>query len=252
MRAMQPDDDERGAAYPTAARVSSIQVGLPRRAGSDDAPDGMDRSWTSGIWKEAVNGPVQCGRTNLAGDGQADLRVHGGPDKAVLAYAAAHYPSWRAELTLPGLSAGAFGENLTVEGLTERDVCIGDTVALGTAVLQLSQPRGPCWKLARRWRVADLAARVQRSGRTGWYYRVLEEGEVAPGQRLALIERPCPEWTVARANRVMYDGRDDHAATRALAALPLLSPSWRGTLERRGRDGPERDERPRLVGPNGR
>lgn len=230
--------------------VRSIQVGLPRQAGSPRAADAMDRRWTSGIWKEAVQGPVWCGRTNLEGDGQADLRVHGGLEKAVLAYSGAHYPHWRTELALPGMGPGGFGENLTVEGLTERDVCIGDTVAIGGAVLQLSQPRGPCWKLARRWRMPELAALTQRSGRTGWYYRVLVEGEIAPGQRIALVERPHPEWTVARANTVMYDLRDDVAATLSLAALPLLALSWRRTLGRRGREGVERNDRSRLVGPN--
>lgn len=248
---MRVDDDGRGASFPGSAVVSSIQVGLPRRTGVEDAPEALDRPWTSGIWKDAVATPVWCGRTNLAGDGQADLRVHGGPEKAVLAYAAAHYPLWRAELAIPELGAGGFGENLTVEGLTERDVCIGDTVALGGAVLQLSQPRGPCWKLGRRWRMADLPALTQRTGRTGWYYRVLEEGEVAPGQRLTIVDRPHPEWTVARANMVMYEGRDDPAATLALAAVPLLSPNWRATLERRGLEGVERAERPRLLGPDG-
>ncbi|MHB1223497.1 MAG: MOSC domain-containing protein [Gemmatimonadaceae bacterium] len=248
---MRVDDDEIGAAFPTSALVSSIQVGLPRQAGTDDSPETMGRPWRSGIWKDAVTAPVWCGRTNLAGDGQADLRVHGGPEKAVLAYAAAHYPLWRAELAIPELGAGGFGENLTVDGFTERDVCIGDTVSLGGAVLQLSQPRGPCWKLGRRWRMADLPERVQRTGRTGWYYRVLEEGEMAPGQLLTIVDRPYPEWTVARANEVMYEGRDDPAATLALAAVPLLSPNWHATLERRGRDGVQRDDRPRLMGPAG-
>lgn len=236
---------------PTGGVVRSIQVGLPRRTGTPRATEAMDRRWTSAIWKEAVQGPVWCGRTNLEGDGQADLRVHGGPEKAVLAYSADHYPSWRAELALPGMGSGGFGENLTVDGLTERDVCIGDTVAIGGAVLQLSQPRGPCWKLARRWRVPELAALTQRSGRTGWYYRVLVEGEIAPGQRIALVERPHPEWTVARANTVMYDLRDDVAATLSLAALPLLALSWRRTLGRRARERVERDDRNRLVGPIG-
>lgn len=247
---MRVDDDERAAAPPAPALVSSIQVGLPRRAGVDGAPLAMDRSWTSGIWKDAVAAPVWCGRTNLAGDGQADVRSHGGPEKAVLAYAASHYPLWRAELGIPELGPGGFGENLTVDGFTERDVCIGDTVSLGGAVLQLSQPRGPCWKLGRRWRVPDLPARAQHNGRTGWYYRVLEEGEVAPGQRLTVVDRPHPEWTVDRANLVMYEGRDDPESTLALAAVPLLSPNWRATLERRGRDGVVRPDRPRLVGPN--
>lgn len=235
---------------PVPPFVGSIQVGRPRDAGQEGAADPMDRPWRSGIWKEPVSGALWCGRTNLAGDGQADLRVHGGPDKAVLAYSAAHYPGWRAELALPAMGAGGFGENLTIVGLTERDVCIGDVVAVGGAVLQLSQPRGPCWKLGRRWRVPELPLLTQRSGRTGWYYRVLAEGEMAAGERVTLMERPHPEWTVARANQVMYEGQHDGPATLALAALPPLSASWRRTLERRGLHGVLRDDRERLAGPD--
>lgn len=232
------------------AVVRSVQVGQPRTQGSDDAEHPMDRRWTSAIWKEPISGPIWCGTTNLTGDAQADLRVHGGPEKAVLAYAAEHYPAWRAELALPSLAAGAFGENLTVDGWTEQDVCIGDVVVLGGAVLQLSQPRGPCWKLARRWRIPDLALRVQQTGRTGWYLRVLQEGWIAPGQPLQLQERPCPEWTVARAIGVMYARPADPAEMLALAALPHLAPRWRRTLEQRGRTGVDADHRARLVGPN--
>jgi MOSC domain-containing protein YiiM len=208
----------------------SIQVGLPQAHGREGADDPMDRPWETGFFKQAVDGPRRLGRTNLAGDGQADLVNHGGPDKAVLCYAASHYPGWRAELDRPDLPHGAFGENFTIEGLREETVCVGDTYRLGDAIVQVSQPRQPCWKLAWRWRLKELTALVERSGRTGWYIRVLQEGDVEAGQPLTLLERPYPEWTVARATQVMRGRRHDPEAAGALAACEALAASWRDRL----------------------
>jgi MOSC domain-containing protein YiiM len=211
----------------------SIQVGQPKGHGAEGASDPMLRPWTTGFVKEPVPGPVNLGRTNLDGDGQADLVNHGGPDKAVCVYSADHYDAWRRELELPSLPFGAFGENFTVGGLTEPDVCVGDVWRLGDVTLQVSQPRQPCWKLARRWRVKDLTARVVENGKTGWYFRVLTEGLVSPGLPLTLIERPNPSWTIAEANRVMHQDKADLASAAALAAVPELSASWRSTLASR-------------------
>ena len=190
----------------------------------------MDRPWVTGFFKSPVTEPVWLGRTGLAGDGQADSKNHGGPDKAVLAYAADHYPLWHAELNRSDLSYGAFGENFTIAGLSEETVCIGDVFAVGPVRVQVSQPRQPCWKIARRWRIKDLTARVLSTGRTGWYFRVLVEGYVQPGLPVVLIERPFPRWTVARASEIMRHRRDDPAAAAELAACPLLSVSWRRSL----------------------
>ncbi len=193
----------------------------------------MDRPWLTGFFKEPVEGPIWLGQTNLAGDGQADLKNHGGPDKAVLAYAADHYPAWRAELDRSDLPYGAFGENFTIAGLVEETVCIGDVYAVGEARVQVSQPRQPCWKIARRWRIKDLTARVQATGRTGWYFRVLAEGYVQPGLPVTLLERPFPQWTVTRAGEIMRDRRDNPVAAAELAACPLLSTNWRESLSPR-------------------
>ena len=231
-----------------AAALLSIQVGQPREYGTEGAADPMDRPWETSFFKAPVEGPVWVGTTNVAGDAQADLRVHGGPDKAVMAYAAAHYPLWRGELGVE-MPFGAFGENFTVAGQDEASVCVGDVYAVGGARLQVSQPRAPCWKIARRWRIRDLSARVQATGRTGWYLRVLEEGRVEAGMPIRLLERPHAEWSVARVTRTLFTRPFDREAMRALAAYPELAPSTREWLLHRADSGGESDE-PRLGGPN--
>jgi MOSC domain-containing protein YiiM len=128
---------------------------------------------------------------------------------------------------------GGFGENFTTAGLLETDVCVGDVFQIGQAVVQVSQPRQPCWKLARRWRIRDLALRVQQTGRTGWYLRVLQEGTIVAGLPLTLVDRPYPEWTVAACYAVLHHRREDVGAARALAACSALSVSWRDSLRRR-------------------
>jgi MOSC domain-containing protein YiiM len=190
--------------------------------------------------------------TNLDGDGQADLVHHGGRDKAVLAYSADHYGEWRKALNKPTLPFGAFGENFTVQGLTEADVCIGDIWKIGDkATVQVSQPRQPCWKLARRWRIKTLALQVQQTGRTGWYFRVVNEGIVAQGMPLTLLERPHPGWSVERANRVMHLEKDDLRSAGELAAIQLLAASWRATLRARVEQNVDVGSEKRLNGPGG-
>jgi MOSC domain-containing protein YiiM len=208
-------------------------VGQPASYGSPDAELDHHREWTTGFFKLPVAGPVWASRTNLAGDGQADLKNHGGIHKAILAYSADHYAYWRRHLSLSEMPYAAFGENLTIAGLDEQSVAIGDVWQAGSVVLQVSQPRQPCWKLTRRWQLADLAQQVIANGKSGWYLRVRVEGELKAGDALALIERPHPEWTVARANQVMHHARRDLAAARTLAELPELSPTWQRTLSTR-------------------
>lgn len=216
----------------TGIQLISLQVGLPKTLGTPNASAAMDQEWTTGFFKEPVSGQVWAGTTNLAGDGQADLRVHGGPDKAINVYPIEHYAFWLAELDFKQLPNGAFGENFTVAGILETEACIGDIFELGDALVQISQPRQPCWKLSRRWRIQDLVAQVVRTGKTGWYLRVLREGNVQAGAALVLVERPYPEWTVAVANNIMLHRKENYAATQALAECPALSDSWQATLSR--------------------
>lgn len=206
---------------------------MPASYGSEGAIDPHDQPWTTAFYKTQVSGPVFVRTTNIEGDRQADLESHGGLHKAVLAYSANHYPEWSSELQLPDMPYGAFGENLTVDGLSEESVCIGDLLRIGPVVFEVSQPRQPCWKLARRWRRSDLVRLTVRSGRTGWYFRVIEQGPIEAGMPIELIERRNPAWTVGRANRVMHHQRSNLALTLQLADVPRLSPSWANGLRER-------------------
>jgi MOSC domain-containing protein YiiM len=215
------------------AALVSVQVGSARALGSDEAVDPFDQPWTTGIFKTPVSGPVFVGERGVAGDTQVDPVNHGGPDKAVCVYSADHYEWWRARLGIVPFDYGAFGENVTIHGVTEDDLCVGDVWSMGGTLVQVSQPRQPCWKLARKWRVRDLVDQVVKSGRTGWYFRVLREGSVQAGDAVALVERSFPEWTVTAANNVMHHRAGGRLAAATLAGVDALSESWQATLEHR-------------------
>jgi MOSC domain-containing protein YiiM len=221
----------------------SIQVGKPQKLGSPDAADPFDKTWTTGYGKQPVAGPVQCGRLNLAGDGQFDKKWHGGPEMAVLAYSGDHYARWAAEPGGSALGPGAFAENLTVAGADEESVCIGDVWAIGEGEapveLQVSEPRKPCNNISRFHHRKDLLQRTIETSRYGWYLRVLREGTLEAGMAVRLLRRPQPAWTVLRAMeaRLRLSKAPDEA--RALAALPELGADWREILLEKlaGRDG---------------
>jgi MOSC domain-containing protein YiiM len=216
-----------------AAQLVSIQAGMPKRRGVVGSDNPMQRPFQSGIFKEAVSGAVWLGSLNLAGDGQADLENHGGPFRAALSYSAEHYATWLDELNMPDLPYGAFGENFTVTELTEQTVCLGDIYTIGDVVqVQVSQPRLPCWKLARRWGIKDLTARVQERGWGGWYQRVLQEGYIEAGMTVQLVERPYPQYPILKLFAMMYRLIEDHDAAAELATLEPLSTSWRETFAR--------------------
>ncbi|MGE8634062.1 MAG: MOSC domain-containing protein [Achromobacter piechaudii] len=209
-----------------------------------------DSGRDSGIDKHPVSARLWLGAEGLRGDEQADRRFHGGPEKALHHYARDHYPGWLAELGERAVLAapGAFGENISTSGLTEADVCVGDVFRAGTALIQVSQARQPCWKLDHRFGQRGMAARVQASGRTGWYYRVLQEGWLCAGDTLALCERPHPQWSLARVQDVLNRRVLDADVLHALAALPELSPNWRALFEKRAQAGQVEDWTRRLEG----
>ncbi len=209
-------------------RIVSLQVGLPQKLIT-----GAGREWRSAIAKQAVSGKVPLGPENFAGDYQANRKYHGGPDKAVCLYSAEHYAYWRDALADPDFSYGAFGENLTVEGLTEDAVCIGDIFTAGTAILQVSQPRQPCANVSKRWSRPDLPRRMEHTGFTGFYCRVVQTGETANGDALVLTKRPHGGWTLARANTLMYGEPVDVDGVTDLRAVPALSAEWKRILGRK-------------------
>jgi MOSC domain-containing protein YiiM len=215
--------------------IVAVSVGVPTVL----ATVGADRVW-SGIRKQ----PVQPGTSlwlselNLSGDGQADLSVHGGVDKAVYVYPSEHLAPWSAELE-ETLGPAAFGENLTTAGPMEDDTRIGDVWSWGGALLQVSQPRWPCFKLALFRERADMQARFRASGRTGWYLRVLQPGEVVASGSIDVVRQDPEAITVADAHRAMGDVHvDDLDRVRRVADHPLLADQWRTPIvERLARHG---------------
>jgi MOSC domain-containing protein YiiM len=174
------------------ATVRSVHVGLTAPLGPQGVP--------SAFIKLPTQGAVRVRELGLAGDQQADLRVHGGPDKAVYGYATAHYDAWQRDFPEHAaiFAPGSVGENLAIDGLTEADICVGDVHAIGTALLQVCQPRQPCFKFALRFEDKRLPAAMVINGRAGWYYRVLKTGELSAGDKIALRERPNPHFSFAR------------------------------------------------------
>ena len=211
--------------------VEQISVGLPQTYGQENAADPMDQVWTSAFYKYEVKGPVTATQTLIEGDGQFNLKNHGGIDKAILVYAASHYDYWRTSLKeqLNGqdFQYGAFGENLTVSHFDEENVCLGDEYQIGEVVIQVSQPRHPCWKLARRWRIPNLEKTALEQRKLGWYARVLKTGVMEAGQAIELINRPLPEWTIQKLNHMLYTEIDNLAANQFIAECPVLAESWK-------------------------
>lgn len=188
----------------------------------------------SAIDKRPVTGAVHVQALGLEGDKQADRRVHGGVDKALHCYAWHHYAAWRAEL--PGCALwdapGAFGENLSIEGLDEHGVCIGDRWRIGTTITVVSQGRQPCFKLNLRFGVPDMAARVQNTLRAGWYLRIEQPGAVAARDSMTLLDRPHPGFTVAHLLALIRDRVTDPVLIEPVLRLPL-PPSWHRLFEQR-------------------
>lgn len=182
---------------------------------------------STGIYKEPVEGRVRLRTLNLDGDRQADLTVHGGPTKAVYAYASEHYDFWRSELPEMQLPWGMFGENFTTRGLEESLVNIGDRFRAGTAELMVTEPRMPCYKLALKFGRSDILKRFLASGRTGFYFSVTREGEVAAGDTLELIGRDEHRVTVADITRLYAHDHSDLEAMRRAIEVEALPQSWR-------------------------
>jgi MOSC domain-containing protein YiiM len=182
------------------------------------------------IFKQPIAGPVEVLATHLAGDGQADLRVHGGPDKAVYAYPQEHWEYWRQRLPTDQLTPGAFGENLTTAGLLESEVRVGDCFQVGTAVLLAVQPRRPCVKLGIRLQRPAVVQEFEQARRSGIYFRVQQPGVLRAGDVITLVQGSPYPSTIRDMVDCLAPGPHDQAKVQALLATPYLTPSWRERL----------------------
>ncbi len=206
-------------------KLISVNVGLPREV------IWKGRKVRTGIFKEPIEGRVMVRRLNVDGDRQADLSVHGGPDKAVYGYPAEHYEYWRHELPGMKLPWGIFGENLTTDGLLEEALKIGDRFRVGSSVLMVTQPRMPCYKLQVRFDRDDIVKKFLRSGRPGFYFSVLEEGEVSVGDEIELLSRDENNLTVADVTRLYVSEKDNLELLNRALKVKALPESWRGYFQ---------------------
>jgi MOSC domain-containing protein YiiM len=207
--------------WPAPTRLTEVRTGSLARLGSTDIMTAIEKSVRSG--------KVKIGPMGVEGDVQGTPIIHGGPEKAVLHYAAHHYAAWARELPDHArfFRPGGFGENLVSNGMDETNICIGDVIRIGGTVLQVVQPRQPCFKLNHRFYEPSMSQRAQDSGRTGWYYRVLEPGAVEAGDTIEIMERAHPDWTVRRVQHYLYTATLEIPAIRELAKLESLAQDMR-------------------------
>lgn len=202
-------------------QLVSVNVGLPRTV------TWKGRTVKTGIFKTPTNGRVRVETLNLDGDRQADLSVHGGPDKAIYVYPSEHYDYWRGEFPDMELPWGMFGENFTTIGLLEGAVNVGDTFRIGSAVAMVTQPRVPCYKLAAKFGREDIVKRFLASRRSGFYLKVVQEGEVGAGDAIELMSRDGHAVTVADVATLYRDGSDQVSLLRRAVQVEALPENWR-------------------------
>jgi MOSC domain-containing protein YiiM len=207
-------------------KLLSVNVGGPREV------EWRGETVRTSIWKAPVPGRISAGRTNLAGDAQSDLRVHGGVEKAVYLYPVEHHAFWRGELPGVEIGFGQFGENLSSEGLLESEVRIGDRLRIGSAELQVTQPRVPCFKPGIRFGRPDFGKRFLRSGRSGFYLKVLREGEVGAGDAVEHVPVATPSLSVAEVAALQAGRSRDRERLRLASELPGLPEGWREDFRR--------------------
>lgn len=208
----------------------TIQIGQPQSYSADLDKPLSKQPWQTGIYKTPVQGPVEVTPAGVLGDGQADRKHHGGADKAICVYSVDHFGFWRQFLGRDEFGSGGFGENFSIAELNEDTVCLGDRWRIGSAEFEVSQPRQPCWKLARRWENKGMAAETIKNGKTGWYMRVTRSGTVKPGDIIDVIpSNPSGSSAVsiATANKIFYRPQFDPQSLSLLVGQPALSTSWR-------------------------
>ena len=204
--------------------INSLNIGMPKKENFHG------KDFLTGMCKKPVAGPLLLMKLGFDGDGVGDRKHHGGEDKAVCVYSLDHYAYWSSVLGIE-MPGAAFGENLSVVGMLEEAVCIGEIYAIGTAVVQVSQPRQPCGTLAARYGRNDFVKLVADSGRTGFYFRVLTEGQVRAGDTLTLMERDLRGVSIAFANNIFHHDRTNRDGIEKVLAVPALSGSWQRSFQ---------------------
>lgn len=204
-----------------------IYAGKVSHLGTDGQP--------SAIIKQRITAEQAIHHAGIASDTQADRRVHGGPEKALHHYAAENFARLQQQFPASAalLQAGSIGENISTTGLTEAHACIGDIYQLGSAVIQISQPRRPCWKIDARYEQQGITRFIEQTGCTGWYYRVLQPGTVAPEDRMQLLEQPHAGFSIQQLNTLNHEPRPDMGWLQRWAQLPALNADWRQRLQKR-------------------
>jgi len=215
------------------AKIISVQIGSVKTTGDENSNDFLKKQYTTASIKDPVNKKVKVTKLSIVGDSVADTIHHGGVDKAVFANSINNYSAWKEFLGKDALPYGALGENLTFDTLDESSVCIGDIHKIGSVTMQVSQPRQPCWKLSRRWEHNDFMKEIYNSGKTGWYYRVIEEGSFEAGDDVELISRLENRLNIFEANETMRDIASHPKRAEYLLNLDILAAAWFKSLNKK-------------------
>lgn len=202
-------------------KLVSVNVSLPKEVTHNE------QTFTTGIFKEPIQGIAKVNKLNIEGDGQADLKYHGGEERAVYVYSYDHYAYWEKELNRNDFTMGQFGENLTVEGMMDDDVCIGDQYRIGSVVFEVSQPRIPCFKLAARMNDNRITKLFFNSGKLGFYMRVLEEGNIIAGDEITTVKKHELGLSITKVNALLHFDKEDYTTIKTARDIQALSPLWK-------------------------
>ncbi len=218
------------------AKVLSVQVGKVVTSGDTQSKEFLKKAYTTASYKNPVDGEVEVTKEGIIGDFVADTVHHGGVEKAVFANSFLNYKAWQEFLEVESLPFGALAENLTFDAIDEKSVCIGDVHKIGSVILEVSQPRKPCWKISRRWGDKRFTKEIYDSGKTGWYYRVLQEGTFQKGDLVELVRRADITVTIEDANSAFKDPSSHVETVKRLLALECLAEAWSSGIRKRVSD----------------
>ena len=215
------------------ATLKALLIGEVKNYGSQSATDKLNTPWSSAIFKVAQNGEIFANELGFEGDSVADTKHHGGPEKAIFANSFSNYAQWEKFLGLKNMAYGAMGENLCIDGLDESSVCVGDIHKVGSLVLQVSQPRKPCFKLSKRWGNKNMATHIFETGLTGWYYRVITPGLCKVGDTIEIIKKDEVGMSILEINRLFFAPNENLELLEKFNVLTTITNSWHGDIKRR-------------------